>query len=208
MNLRNGSLLALPLAALALCATFAAPGAAQRGGESGGQNGRQTPPTRQARPAQQRPQQQRPQQSARPTDRAKEAKQDQRQDRRAAAARGAVRPYEVRSGQLRARMDAGGNGAELQRGMLGEVNVNRDRNARIQRLRRIFEARKDERQLRRLDQLQDSETRRYRNLMSQARGRMSEDEYRRFLDRAGDPALAGPIEASEEQRQTRKEGGQ
>ena len=138
----------------------------------------------------------------------RDPQQDQRQDRRAAAARGAVRPYEVRSGQLRARMDAGGNGAELQRGMLGEVNVNRDRNARIERLRRIFEARKDERQLRRLEELQDSETRRYRNLMSQARGRMSEEEYRRFLDRAGDPALAGPIEASEEQRQTRKEGGQ
>lgn len=200
MKSRTRSPLAIPLAALALCAAFAGPGSAQRGDDSGGQD--QRPPPRQARPQQQRPQQQ----DARA--RSQEAAQGQHQDRRAAAARGSVRPYQVRSGDLRERLAVGGDAASIQRGMLGEVNVNRDRLARIERLRRIYEARKDERQLRRLDQLHDTETRRYRSLMGQARGRLTEEEYRRFLDRAGDPRLAEEIEDREERRTERPEGQQ
>jgi hypothetical protein len=192
MNRRIRPRLALPLAALALCAGLAASASPQRGSGGNGQG------TQNARPPQQRsPQQQHQGQTARPTPREKQAAQEHHQERRSsAAASGGVRPYQVRAGHLRERLAANGTPAELERGMLGEVNVNRDRHARIERLRRIYEARKDERQLRRLDQLEQSETRRYQGLMSQARSRLSDEQYDRFLDRAGDARLADQMQES------------
>jgi hypothetical protein len=189
MNRRIRPRLALPLATLALCAGLAAPASPQRGNGGNGQS------TQNARPPQQRPPQHNQGQTARPTPREKQAAQEHHQERRSsAAASGGVRPDPVRTGHLRERLAAGGTPAELERGMLGEVNVNRDRHARIERLRRIYEARKDERQLRRLDQLEQSETHRYQGLMSQARSRLSDEQYNQFLDRAGDARLADEMQ--------------
>lgn len=188
MQRRTFSRLAAPLAALALSASFAAPALAQRGqdnaGNQGGVHSKQATP-RQSQPSQANTDPARPKQ---------EAAKEHHQERRQANAAPSVRPYQMRAGHLREKLASGGSGRELSNDMVGEVNINRDRVARLERLRRIYEARQDERQLRRLDQLEQEEMRRYQSLMGQARSKLSDEEYRQFLANVGDPRLENQIQ--------------
>jgi hypothetical protein len=206
MQRRTFSRLAAPLAALALSASFAAPALAQRGQDNAGGQTQKAPPARQASPRQHEADtvRTRPKQQA-----AEEHHQNRRESNAPNANASSVRPYQMRAGNLQERMRNGATGRELHNDMVGEVNVNRDRMARLQRLRRIYEARQDERQLRRLDQLEQNEMRRYQGLMSQARAKLTDEEYRQFLANVGDPRLENQVkERLDEKRQERLEDQQ